>query len=163
MLSRNVADNILILYYYFSEKIRLGFSWRFTWKAKSYFSLKKEDNNNTWMLSAAVKISILRVNVYTTVSYVNMPKIYKEQLICITYPTYLIYLNPQCANHNCSRRQFLLFFYLGFQIKQVLTFHVNHLLGRWFTWNVKTCFLWKIKKKKFRMSSATNFAWRFKG
>ena len=39
---------------------------------------------------------------------------------------------------------------------------MNHLLGRWFTWNVKTCFLWKIKKKFFRMSSAINFAWRFK-
>ena len=24
---------------------------------------------------------------------------------------------------------------------------IIYLLGRWFTWNVKTCFLWKIKKK----------------
>ena len=42
-----------------------------------------------------------------------------------------------------------IFFFFFFQRKQVLTFHVNHLLGRWFTWNVKTWFLWKIKKKKF--------------
>ena len=25
------------------------------------------------------------------------------------------------------------------------------------------CFLWKIKNENFRLSSATNFAWRFKG
>ena len=45
-------------------------------------------------------------------------------------------------------KQTTIFFFI-FQRKQVLTFHVNHLLGRWFTWNVKTCFLWKIKKKEF--------------
>ena len=28
--------------------------------------------------------------------------------------------------------------------KQGLTFHVNHLSGRWFTWNVKPYFLWKM-------------------
>ena len=56
-------------------------------------------------------------------------------------------------------------FFFFFQRKQVLIFHVNRLLGRQFTWNVKTCFLWKIKKKKKKnwMSSATNFAWDFKG
>ena len=36
---------------------------------------------------------------------------------------------------------------------------MNCLPSKCFTWNVKTCFLWK--KKKW-MSSATNFAWRFK-
>ena len=41
----------------------------------------------------------------------------------------------------------IFFFFFFFQRKQVLTFHVNHLLGRRFTWNVKTCFLWKMKKK----------------
>ena len=40
---------------------------------------------------------------------------------------------------------FLNFFFI-FQRKQVLTFHVSCLLGRQFTWNVKTCFLWKKKK-----------------
>ena len=40
---------------------------------------------------------------------------------------------------------FLILFY--FQRKQVLTVHVNCLFGRLFIWNVKTCFLWKIKKK----------------
>ena len=39
-----------------------------------------------------------------------------------------------------------LIFFLIFQRKQVLTFHVNRLLGRLFTWKVKTCFLWKMKK-----------------
>ena len=54
----------------------------------------------------------------------------------------------------CSRRQLFLFF-LIFQRKQVLIFHVNRLLlGRRFTWNIKTCFLWKIKKKYSKMSSA---------
>ena len=40
------------------------------------------------------------------------------------------------------------FFFFFFHRKQVLTFHVNHLPSRHFTWNFKTCFLWKIKKKK---------------
>ena len=49
-----------------------------------------------------------------------------------------------------------IFFFFIFQRKQVLMFHVNHLLGRWFTWNVKTCFLWKIiiikkKNRNFRL------------
>ena len=54
-------------------------------------------------------------------------------------------LNPESAGKICSRRHLILFF-LIFQRKQVLIFHVNHLLGRRFTWNIKTCFLWKIKK-----------------
>ena len=36
---------------------------------------------------------------------------------------------------------------------------MNHLLCRWFTWNVKTYFF----SKKNRASSATKFAWRLKG
>ena len=40
-----------------------------------------------------------------------------------------------------------------FQRKEVLTFCVNHLPSRWFTWNVKTSFLWK-KKKKNLLSAA---------
>ena len=49
--------------------------------------------------------------------------------------------------------------------KQVLIFLVNRLLGRRFMCNVKTCFLWKMQiiNNNFRMSSATNFTWRFKG
>ena len=46
------------------------------------------------------------------------------------------------ADHN-----FLFIYFFIFQRKQVLTFHVNHLPSRWFTWKVKTYFLWKIKKK----------------
>ena len=57
----------------------------------------------------------------------------------------------------------LFFFFFFFRRKQVLTFHVNRLPSRRFTWNIKTCFIWKIKNESFRMSSATNFAWRFKG
>ena len=38
-----------------------------------------------------------------------------------------------------------------FQRKEVLTFHVNHLPSRWFTWSFKTYFLWKINKKKCSM------------
>ena len=39
------------------------------------------------------------------------------------------------------------FFFLIFQRKQFLIFHVNRLPSRRFTWNIKTCFLWKIKNK----------------
>ena len=41
-----------------------------------------------------------------------------------------------------------------FQRKQVLIFHVNCLPSRWFTWNIMTCFPWKIKKKYFKMFAA---------
>ena len=40
-----------------------------------------------------------------------------------------------------------LFFFFFFFRKIVLTFHVNRLLGKRFTWNAKTFFLWKIKKR----------------
>ena len=46
------------------------------------------------------------------------------------------------AKQNCSRRHSNFFFV--FLRKQVLTYHVNHLPSRWFTWNVRTYFLWKI-------------------
>ena len=39
----------------------------------------------------------------------------------------------------------IIFFF--FPEKQVLTFHMNHLPSRWFIWNVKACFLWKMKKQ----------------
>ena len=39
-------------------------------------------------------------------------------------------------------------FFLVFPRKQDLTFHANWIHWRQFLWNVKTCFLWKIKKKK---------------
>ena len=42
-------------------------------------------------------------------------------------------INPSSANHH-------------FQRKWDLNFHVNHLLGRWFTWNIKSYFLWKISR-----------------
>ena len=37
---------------------------------------------------------------------------------------------------------FIFFFFFIYHRKQVLAFHVNR-LGRQFTWNVNTCFLWK--------------------
>ena len=48
-----------------------------------------------------------------------------------------------------SRRhfKFYIFFFFIFQ-RKVLTFHVNRLLSRRFTWKVKTCFLWKIRKNQ---------------
>ena len=72
--------------------------------------------------------------------------------------------NPWSLNHNCSRWHFFFFFFFFFFFifyrKSALIFHVNHLLGRQLTWNVKTYFLRKIKKR-IKMLSATNFAWRF--
>ena len=58
----------------------------------------------------------------------------------------ITHLTLKLASKICSRRHFD--FWNFFQRKEVhvLTFHVNHLLGRWFTWNVKTYFL--LKKKK---------------
>ena len=63
---------------------------------------------------------------------------------------------------------FFFFYHYYFSRKKDLTFNVNHLLarlGRWFTWNARSYFLWKMKKKKKknRMSSAANFAWHLKG
>ena len=46
----------------------------------------------------------------------------------------------------------LKYFFFIFQRKQVLIFHVNRLLGRRFTWSIKTCFLWKDKKKKIKIN-----------
>ena len=43
----------------------------------------------------------------------------------------------------------LKYFFLFFQRKQVLIFHVNRLLGRRFTWNIDF-FLWKNKKIKIK-------------
>ena len=51
--------------------------------------------------------------------------------------------NTKLASKICSRRHFN--FLNFFQRKEVLTFHVNRLLGRWFTWHAKTYFLWKKK------------------
>ena len=65
-------------------------------------------------------------------------------------------IKPQSANNNCSRRQ--LFFFI-FQRKQVLTFHCES--SAWQTIHMKCQDLFSLKKKK--LSSATNFAWRFKG
>ena len=46
-----------------------------------------------------------------------------------------------------------IFIFLFFRVNKT-TFHVNHLLGRPFTWNVKSYFHWK--KKKNRMLSSAN-------
>ena len=78
------------------------------------------------------------------------------------WPLWIPYLILKAPSKICSRRHSIFFFFYfsvktnldiscessAKQRKQVLTFHVNHLLGRWFTWNVKTCFLWKKKKNK---------------
>ena len=48
----------------------------------------------------------------------------------------------------------ILIYFLLFFRENKTTFHVNHLPGRWFTWNVKSYFLWKIITW-LRMSSAT--------
>ena len=52
------------------------------------------------------------------------------------------------ANHNCRLWLFLFFVFLR---KWVLTFHVNHLPCGWFTWNVKTYFLWKKKSRMLQI------------
>ena len=41
---------------------------------------------------------------------------------------------------------------------------MNHLLGRWFTWNVKTCFLWKIFFFYFSENTSLDrlFTWNVK-
>ena len=57
-----------------------------------------------------------------------------------------IYFTLEAPVTTAADNNFFYFFFI-FQRKQVLTFHVNHLPGRWFTWNVKMCFLWKKKKK----------------
>ena len=59
-------------------------------------------------------------------------------------------IKPQ---HNQSINYLLLFFWENI----VLTFCVNHLPSKWFTWNAKTYFFWKINNnKKFKMLSATD-------
>ena len=45
-------------------------------------------------------------------------------------------------------------FFLFFPIKQALIFHANCLLRRQFAWNVKACFLGKIKKTIINLASA---------
>ena len=76
-----------------------------------------------------------------------------EKNVCWNfYPAFLA-LNLKGPSKISSRWHFI-FIFLIFQSKQVLIFHVNRLPSRWFTWNIKTCFLWKIKKIYFKMSSA---------
>ena len=43
---------------------------------------------------------------------------------------------------------------LSFQRKYDLTFHVSRLLGRRFTWYIKSYFLWKIKRQYLKAPSA---------
>ena len=54
-------------------------------------------------------------------------------------------INPSSAKEN-SRADDNLFLFLIFQRKSCLTLHVNRLLGRRFTCDVKHYFLWKIQK-----------------
>ena len=151
---------ILILNDKLQIQIRSQQTWIYTvWKSRAY--------------RRSVYICLSKWNVYIIII---LRKIWLQPVQWLKQSTHLALKPPV----TCSKRKFLfyfiLFIYLFFffqrkqvltfhvnclQRKQVLTFHVNHLLGRWFTWNVKTCFLWK--KKKNWMLSATNFAWRFKG
>ena len=77
--------------------------------------------------------------------------------------------------YSCSRRLsfFVVFFFILFLQNKVVTFCMNHLPSRRFTWNFKSYFLWKnrtnnnkkqsnknMQIKNLRMS-ATKFAWRF--
>ena len=72
-----------------------------------------------------------------------------------------ISLTLKMPSKICSRQHFILLF---FQRKQVLIFRVNHLLlGRRFTWNIKTCFIWKNKKKIFQNVVCCSCDWRLKG
>ena len=55
-------------------------------------------------------------------------------------------VNPKSSNHNCSRRHsdfFFFFFFHYFWKKTSLTFQVNCLLNRQFTWIAKPYFPWK--------------------
>ena len=83
----------------------------------------------------------------------NFEKKKKTYLSCIFRHLNSL-LSLKVPSKICSRRysNFFFFFFI-FQRKQVLTFHMNCLPSRQFTWNVKACFLWKKKKKKKKMSS----------
>ena len=58
------------------------------------------------------------------------------------------------APSKIRSRRHSIFIFSIFQRKDVLTRHVNRLLNTRFTCFVKTYFLWKNKKKRFKMSSA---------
>ena len=52
---------------------------------------------------------------------------------------------------------------LFFSSQQNLTFHANCLYWKQFAWNVKSCFLGKIREKYFKMSSAENWCLALSG
>ena len=54
------------------------------------------------------------------------------------------------------------YFFIFFFRENKTLFHVNPLIGRGFTWNIKPYFLRKIKIKN-EVFSAAIFVWRFKG
>ena len=64
-----------------------------------------------------------------------------------------ITLTLSTPGKNFSRRHFEIFF-LIFPRKQNLTFHANCLQWRQFAWNVKFCYLGKIRKNIISLSSA---------
>ena len=66
-------------------------------------------------------------------------------------------LNLKAPSKVFSRRHSKILFFYYFSEKIVITFDVNCLLGRWYTRNAKTCFLWKIKTVIF-----CSCDWRFK-
>ena len=76
---------------------------------------------------------------------------------------------PLSTSHNYSTRHFdpflifVLFAFCIFHCKQDLTVHVNHLLGRGLTWNVKSNLHWKIIIiiKKNDNVVCCKFAWHF--
>ena len=76
--------------------------------------------------------------------------VYSKRKVIAPKVSKLFPLTLKVPSKICSRQHSNNFFFI-FQRKQVLTFHVNCLLGRQFTWNVKTCFLCKKKKKDCRL------------
>ena len=70
--------------------------------------------------------------------------------------TAVIYLqiNAKHPGKNFHRQHwFFSSFFLLFPRKQVLTFHTKCLHQRQFSWNVKSCFMGKIRKKKKKKSA----------
>ena len=56
-------------------------------------------------------------------------------------------LNPERAKQNCSRQQFFFFYHFHLLKNIRLDVPCESSVGRGFTWNIKSYFLWKTMKK----------------
>ena len=123
--------------YYFSLTFYANYLLRrhFSWNDKHIFWGKYE---KYFKVSSAEIFTRHAVLYYCNWKIITGPKA-KTWMLTLNAPV------TTAADNN------FLFFIFFFQRKQVWTFHVNHLLSRWFTWNIKTCFLWKIKKNNFNV------------